>query len=246
MKKKLLFISSYSAVIWLLCVIGVLGVITIATRFLTHDPDFSPGDPENIYLMPMLTFFFIGGFSFVVMVISAILSRFSEGVVEGYKPILGLSSKNSALLVGVLLFGAFSFLFGFRQANVGSYSQETGSVVTGQEIFNAINNNRQEKGLAKLELEPRICDNLVQRYLDIMNPDNKYIGHAGFEKWYEEQGLQEYELSEVYVSGIRSGAEAVKFWESSPGHKSAVEGNYKLACAYANQGVAVAVLGNKK
>lgn len=243
-KKLLRYLPNYSSIIWAISVLGTIIIIAVATKLGTHDPDLSPEDPENIYLLPMLTFFFIGLVAFFVMIVSRISQSFLK---EKYSQApFGISIKHSVVFVIFFLFGAVSFLFGMRQANVGQYAEEINVTVTGQEIFDAINKYRQSNGLALITLEDRLCDNLVQRYLDMTNPDNKYVGHAGFERWAEKEGLNDYELAEVYVSGIRSGAEAINFWKGSPGHNSALVGNYKLGCAYANQGIAVAVFGNKK
>jgi uncharacterized protein YkwD len=155
-----------------------------------------------------------------------------------------MSFGRSAFYVGIVIFAACAFLFGIRQANVGSYRQEA-NVVTGEEVFNAVNLYRKENNLKQVVLENRLCDNLIQRWLDMKNPDNKYVGHAGFEKWIEKEGLNDYNLSEVYVTNIGSGADAVKFWETSPGHNSAILGDYEYACSYANEHSAVMVFGNK-
>jgi hypothetical protein len=247
MKGRYYKIANIASVVWLVGVVGVITIIALASKFMTHDPDFSPGDPENVYLLPMLSFFFVGGFAFVVMIVSWLVARFTKGQKPSHDRILGLSVGRSTILAGIVLFASFAFLFGMRQKNIGAYSQESTAKVTGQEVFDAVNNYRKTKGLPLFKLDPRICDNLVQRYYDIVNPDNKYVGHAGFEKWIKTEGLQdEYDLAEVYVTNIGAGSDAVKFWQSSPGHNSAVLGEYKLGCAYANQGVAVMILGNKR
>lgn len=239
-------VSQYSSLIWALGVFGTIVIIAIASSFATHDPDFSPNDPENIYLFPMLSFFLTGTIAFLVMCISWITYKITKGHQPISKLPMGITIGRMIFFVTFLLFGAFSFLFGMRQANVGQYAEEINATVTGQEIFDAVNKYRQSNGLALITLEDRLCDNLVQRYLDMTNPDNKYIGHAGFEKWAKEEGLDnDYQLAEVYVSGIRSGSEAINFWKGSPGHNSALIGDYKLGCAYANQGIAVAVFGNQ-
>ncbi len=239
---------NYSSITWAISVLGVIIIIAVATKLGTHDPDFSSGDPENVYLAPMLIFSFAGFLAFLIMIISGIYNFILKGkYVQQYGSPLRISTKTAVVFTIFLLFGALSFLFGLRQANVGQYAEEINVTVTGQEIFDAINKYRQSNGLALITLEDRLCDNLVQRYLDMTNPDNKYIGHAGFEKWAKEQGLdQDYQLAEVYVSGIRSGSEAINFWKGSPGHNSALIGNYSFGCAYANQGIAVAIFGNNK
>lgn len=246
-RKLFSHLLNWSSITWGASVLGVVTTIAVATKLGTHDPDFSPGDPENIYLVPMLTFFFLGLLAFLTMAISGILKFTSKEKHSQYKSLLRISTKAAFVFTVFILFGALSFLFGMRQANIGQYAEEINVTVTGQEIFDAINKYRQSNGFTSITLDERLCDNLVQRYLDMTNPDNKYIGHAGFERWAQEQGLDtDYQLAEIYVSGIRSGAEAINFWVGSPGHKSALVGDYRLGCAYANQGIAVAVFGNNK
>ncbi len=246
-KSNFLRVANYSALIWALSVIGLIGVVSAATNLMTHDPSFSLGDPEYIYLLPMLSFLFVGLAAFVLMVSSGITGFMKKELVI-YKAPLGLSTKRICWLVGILLFGVVSFFFGFRQALVPANNAfYNAPKYTGQEVFDAINKHRVSKGLNVLMLDPYICDNLVQRYLDITNPDNTYVGHAGFERWAETEGLtNDYVLVEVYVSGSPSAEDAVKYWEGSPGHRLALEGNYEIGCAYASEGISVAVFGRKK
>ena len=121
-----------------------------------------------------------------------------------------------------------------------------GGKYTGQEVFGAINRFREQNGKPILVIEPTLCDNLVQRYLDIKNPDKQYEGHPGFVRWVETEGLTNYILAEVYVKDTNSPEDAISFWNGSPGHRTALLGDYKLGCAYANEGIAVVVLGDLK
>lgn len=248
LKKILKIIANYSAIVWAIGVVGVIGIITIASRFLTHDPDFSPGDPENKYLLPMLSFFFIGGIAFGLMLISGIGSLFIKEKVD-FKPPFGLSIKKVSLFTGVLLIATFVFLFGFRQANLGKYKPDTGNF-TGQQLFDAVNEYRQKNGLKPLTLNMYICDDLVQRYLDLTNPDATYAGHEGFERWVEKnkesfkpQGIGL--MAELYIKDTTSPQAAIDWWNGSPGHKLVLLGDFNVGCAYADKGTGVVVVGNK-
>ncbi|MCJ7826240.1 hypothetical protein MUP56_01325, partial [Patescibacteria group bacterium] len=207
-KKRLLLISNCSAIVWAICVLSVVIIIAIASKFATHDPDFSPGKTEYIYLFPMLSFFFLGIASFGVMFLSGLLFFFKKGETAEYKAPLGLSFKKVFLFIGIIFFGLFSFLFAYRQRNMinpeGKY--------TGQEVFDAVNRFREQNGKHILVIEPALCDNLVQRYLDIKNPDKQYEGHPGFVRWVETEGLTNYILTEVYVEDTNSPEDAINFW----------------------------------
>ncbi len=243
MKRKLRIFSNYSAIIWAICVLGIIVVIALASNFASHDPEFSQGGREHKYLLPMLSFFFTGVVSFGIAVLTGIGSIFIKGEKPTYKAPLGLSFKIIIIVMGVVFFGLFAFLFALRQGNVASKS---GGKYNGQQVFDAINQFRQTNGKELVLIEPALCDNLVQRYLDIKNPDKQYEGHAGFVRWVETEGLSNYELAEVYVKDTQTPQEAIDFWNGSPGHRTAILGNYKLGCAYANEGIAVAILGNPK
>lgn len=241
MKFTLYKVSNFSALLWFLSVVVVMAILAFATKLATHDPDFSPGDPENIYLIPMLLFFFIGTFAFMSMIGAGTISKFIKEKTDQI-PFFGLSNKKIITFTGVIILLAFSFLFGMRQANIASATQE----VTGQEVFDSVNQYRESKGLKAVTLEPMICDNLVQRYLDLKNPDNKYVGHAGFEEWIKKQNFPEiYELSEIYATGVHTGGAAVRFWDTSPGHRSSLIGDYEYGCAYGNDDTAIMIFGKK-
>lgn len=245
MKKKEIFkkVANYSAIVWAVCIVGVVSILAIASKFMTHDPDFSPGDPENVYLLPMLSFFFIGLASFGLMTLSGIASLLAKGEKPTFKPPLGLSIKRVFLGMGVLAFGLFAFFFAFRQANLNTYRRDQD--YTGQEVFDAINQYRQKNNLKPITLDQNLCDNLVQRYLDLTNPDNTYAGHVGFERWAKNEGLAGgWELAELYIKDAYTVKNAIEFWDSSPGHRLSLQGNYASGCAYADKGTAVVVLGN--
>lgn len=215
-------------------------MLAYTSRLMTADPDFPAGSSQ---LIALLGFFGIGSLAFLLMCgfgLVAFLRRHKES----RKALLGVKIRHSFLLVGILLFGATSFLFGFRQANVANMQLDT--TYTGQDVLDAMNAHRVAKNLKPLELEPQICDNLVQRWLDMKN--NRDVGHQGFEVWATQEQLLDYydQVAEMYMLNAVDTDAAIRFWEGSPGHRQTLEGSFDVACAYANDGVAVAVLGIRK
>lgn len=117
---------------------------------------------------------------------------------------------------------------------------------TGQEIFDAVNSYRKEKGLTELKLDEVLCGNLAQRYLDIKSGEEENIAHKGFEEWYEKYVKPRgYIAGENYAWG-QTPQEVIKAWEGSPGHRlSILNPQNILGCAYAFEGHSIIVLGYK-
>ena len=124
---------------------------------------------------------------------------------------------------------------------------------TGQELFNAVNDHRKSVGVQELQIDQRLCDNLVERWLAIREPSN---GHKGFEEWALAEGLVKdgamvdpYDktvgLAEIYANGTQT-YWLIDFWVSSPGHKTSLENpNYNVGCSYASQGTGVVMMAKK-
>lgn len=150
----------------------------------------------------------------------------------------------------LLLF--LSFVFVFLAGAVGLRLWQNSQIpqygnYTGQELFDKVNDYRVSKGLTKLELDPMICDNLVERYLAIKDPNH---GHAGFKEWAEKEKIQEngnYGLiGELYITTSKSTDTALEFWKGSPGHRLTLEMKEMTnGCAYAHDGSGVVVMGEK-
>jgi hypothetical protein len=235
MKQKLLRISNIAGIVWVGCMVFVIGIIAIASKFMTHDPDFSAGDPEHVYLLPMLSFFFVGGISFGVMVLSGVASFFVKGKWKPYIPF-----KYIFIVVAFILFGLGSFIFAFRQQNLASWNSAT---FTSDDVFAKINDYRVSKGLQPVKLEPQLCDNLVARYLSLKKDPNN--GHLGFEEWVKGEELEAYApMAELYAI-TNTADEAITFWDKSQGHRSTLIDKYDVGCVYANEGISVVILGTK-
>lgn len=225
-------IESISALVWVLSVAGFLAVIAWSTQLMTYDPAFGAGEAEHYLLIPMLSFAGLGLISFGIAVLSSIVSRFAHG--EPHKPFL--PPKISYTLGAFLIFGAMTFGLGYRQANIRPI------MFTGYDSFNAINSYRVTNGLQPLTLDPIICDNLVQRWIDVKGSDT--AGHNGSVEWAHKEGLDtKYSMAEVYMKNVKTTEDAIQWWDSSPGHKTAILGGYTVGCAYAGDGTIVAVLG---
>ena len=146
---------------------------------------------------------------------------------------------NILAIVGVLSIIAFGFIF-YSIANV-DYK------FTGDQLFEAVNEHRQSIGVGKLELDPTLCDNLVERWIAIKEPNN---GHKGYEEWLANEGIADdpkYDLiGELYINASTP-ENAINWWLGSPGHKSTLEMD-KMAygCAYANDGTGVVIMATPK
>lgn len=119
---------------------------------------------------------------------------------------------------------------------------------TGQELFDAVNVHRASQNISTLELDPILCDNLVERWLAVNNPDN---GHKGFEEWIKGEGIQDNPkygmFGEMYMRDTASPADAIKWWIDSPGHRTTLEMvDMKYGCAYAHEGTGVVIMATAK
>lgn len=119
---------------------------------------------------------------------------------------------------------------------------------TGQELFDAVNEYRTSIGSPALELDPILCNNLVERYLDIKTPDN---GHKGLEEWQNDvrinAKLKYGIIGEMYIIDVSTPQNAITWWLGSPGHKSTLEMKEMVyGCAYASDGTGVVILAEKK
>ncbi len=118
----------------------------------------------------------------------------------------------------------------------------------GEQLFAAVNEYRQSINLPVLTIEPKLCDNLVERWISIKEP---YSGHKGFEEWLKAEGIdidpKFGQIGELYVTGISTPQNAINFWLGSPGHKSTLELPYMVyGCAYANDGAGVLIMASPK
>lgn len=118
---------------------------------------------------------------------------------------------------------------------------------TGQELFQAVNDYRASQNIPRLQLDPALCNNLVERWLAIKNPNN---GHAGDEQWLKNEGLlgnSKYgQFGELYITATTP-ENAINWWIGSPGHRTTLEMKSMVyGCAYANDGIGVVEMATKK
>lgn len=125
---------------------------------------------------------------------------------------------------------------------------------TGEELFSAINEHRKTVGVQELQIDQKLCDNLVERWLAIREPGN---GHKGFEEWAKTEGIVDKDgymtepfnknvgMAELYGNGTQT-YWLIDFWTSSPGHKLSLENpNYNVGCSYASSGTGVVIMAKK-
>jgi hypothetical protein len=125
---------------------------------------------------------------------------------------------------------------------------------TGQELFNAVNTHRKSVGVQELQLDESLCDNLIERWLAIREPN---AGHKGFETWAEGEGLTKdgaavapYStktgITELFIQNATTPDWAISAWVGSPGHRVILEKpELNVGCAYANEGDGVLIVSEK-
>lgn len=122
---------------------------------------------------------------------------------------------------------------------------------TGEELFATINKHRKNIGVQEIAQDPKLCSNLVDRWIEIRKRDNP---HKGFNDWIKQQGLMvngQYipnykELWELFVVDISTPENAIVSWLGSPGHKLPLENpEFNVGCTYADDGTGILIIGKK-
>jgi ribosomal protein L40E len=170
---------------------------------------------------------------------------------------LSPKTKKTKTLGKIILLGlaALGILFVVAAAMLFYFITQVDNKYTGQELFDAVNEHRQSINVQRLELDPALCDNLVERWQAIRNPGN---AHKGFEEWVVSEGLGNEDgslkapydgghgIAELYASGTQT-YWLIDFWTGSPGHKSSLENpNFNVGCAYASDGTGVLIMAQKE
>lgn len=148
--------------------------------------------------------------------------------------------------LGVLFIGASIFVFNIITNVDNKY--------TGDQLFVAVNEHRQSIGVQPLELDGALCDNLVERWLAIREPN---AGHKGFEAWAEGEGLTKdgvavapyataSGITELFIQNATTTDWALQGWIGSPGHKVILEKpELNVGCAYAHDGDGIVIMAEK-
>lgn len=89
-------VNNFSSYFWFLNVVVFIYVILASTKGFTHDPCYSPGCKEEIYLLPMLLSLGLGLFFFFTMIISGFVRLFLK--TEKWKPPFGIDSIKISFL----------------------------------------------------------------------------------------------------------------------------------------------------
>lgn len=118
---------------------------------------------------------------------------------------------------------------------------------TGQKLFDAVNARRVSVSAPALELDPILCDNLVERWLAVKEPNS---GHKGYAEWLKSEGIADNPkyglIGELYVTASTP-ENAIAWWVGSPGHKDTLERKDMVyGCAYASDGTGVVIMAAKK
>jgi len=142
------------------------------------------------------------------------------------------------------VFGVLGIIAGI----IIAYGVMTDYKFTGEQLFAAVNEYRKSHNLSTLEIDSVLCDNLVERYLSIKEPN---AGHKGYEEWIKNEGIDTNPkygvIGELYIKDTSTAQNAVAWWDESPGHKSTLMmKDMKYGCAYANEGTGVVIMATSK
>lgn len=122
------------------------------------------------------------------------------------------------------------------------------STYTGEELWQAVNKYRIEHGVPPLSFHPDLCQ-LSSRRLGELLERGSLDNHAGFEKYFDEHSLEDFDnlsvVAENLAYGYPTAWESVMGWDSSPPHRQflLVDGSFKYGCTSANRTFAVLIAG---
>lgn len=162
--------------------------------------------------------------------------------------------KCTLIATAILIVWGSTFLVGVMTGIDGMEKRyrETGSLdiiftYTGQEVLDSINQYRQEKELSKLEIDPDLCNNLIDRYLSLIGESSQTEGHPGFDAWATVKTEQQnFELVGEVWSPAPTLELVMRDWKGSPGHNAAItRPEYNRGCTYAGEHGVVLVMGQK-
>ena len=117
----------------------------------------------------------------------------------------------------------------------------------GQELWEAINKRRVERGVNSLNRKDELCTIASIRLNQLLDL-GKLDGHEGFSPVLQRADLKwisdKYDVSEYLAHGYPTPLETVNGWENTMGHKSLLTGGeFVWGCVYAQNTFAVAITG---
>lgn len=115
---------------------------------------------------------------------------------------------------------------------------------TSQDIQTALNEYRQEKGIAPVAVDYELCANVADRYIKLSTI--KDTAHSGLQEWADKKYEQGFTLiAEVYGPALTTELFFNKL-KASEGHNRAIlNPEYTLDCTYVGPEGAVIVFGDK-
>lgn len=232
-------ISNIASYFWFLGTLTFILIILTSTKNFTVDPCYGQGCPENKYLIPMLSSFFIGSLAFGLTLTLGLLRIILKA--PKWKPPLHIDNVKMAVASFFIAIIFMVYTYALFRGNAVTWGQG----YTGFDLFNAVNSHRKSVGVSEVKLSEGLCDNLVSRWKAVKEGKQ----HEGFNEWVEQEGIQSKygykQLVELYISA-QNPSEAIAFWVSSPGHKIQLENpRWTDGCAYASEGYGVVVMGSK-
>jgi uncharacterized protein YkwD len=118
---------------------------------------------------------------------------------------------------------------------------------TGQQIQDAVNEYRKSLGLRGLVIDSNLCNDLFDRYAQMLSDKALTEGHPGFNDWADIK-IKNYGYSLVgeVFSPESTVDNVLEEWKGSPSHNLAITNEkYNKVCTYAGKKGVVVVLGAK-
>ncbi len=158
--------------------------------------------------------------------------------------------KIIAIIFAILLISDIGSFFlgvqiGIRGTEIRIQEEQNKKVnYTGQQIQDAVNSYRKEKGLRELKVNSLLCSDLATRYLAFQTSEALTEGHPGFDTWAKSKFKEGFNLIGEVFSPRPTVQEVLNGWKNSPGHNEAlIDPRYTEVCTYAGVDGVVLVLG---
>src|SRR3990170_3380044 len=231
-------IANWAAITWLVCIIVVITLLAFATNFFTTDPNFSEGGTESNYLIPFLSSFLLGIISFGIMILSGLiyLSQNKENIKP--RPVFGLPIKWILLIVVIIIWGLFSFFFGFRQGSLASMNTtmnegtaillplRTSKSISDVTLWSLIQEWRVNNNLTPFVKDESLCQS--ERAIKRLQEIKTNWSHEGYER--DNFCPNCYMTGENLAKNSLSEKELLDKWLNSPTHRENLEKPYTHAC----------------
>lgn len=215
MKGKLLKTANIASVLWVVCILAVTNLVALMWGSSNDTSTTSP------FLLPMLSFLFLGVLSFAVTVSLGIISFFLKGKSKVFIPF-----RYVFIAAAFILFGVFCYLYGFRTNNISTNTSTNQLIqhdaITPQQVIKLTNDERAKVGVIPLT-ENNALDTAAKAKFDDMVANNywEHVSPAGkaYSDFIKEAGYYYDFAGENLGKGFDTNSALVSAWMFSEKHR---------------------------